>query len=358
MDVHRGSSGVEVKEEFEKEEGISRRRKLALLLVGLLLSGIVGGMLWFYFSQRGNQTTDQTTTQNQGTNQTVTVPPSATTPAEDAKTLQLLKIGFSKEEANQFNSLFSNYAQQEYNQTHLDFAKHYQKNKDLSIAVFNITENFRDSNSVLNKTIDKPNALEFVQKYPPLIKNLNFENSLSLYSRNSTVFNELYRNVLNDPRVTMDRGKLTELASKLFLDLGYGDKVKVLDPSSGNYKEEHLKKSTIQALGNYSVAIYQSGLPKHDRNSLFLLGNATQINTDIVDFSPIVFKSVDGKHFYLTPNASRETWLTAEMLKRINTTGFNILKHPEMFLGLNGKIITNAYNLFDEPYGGSYLEKN
>ena len=41
----------------------------------------------------------------------------------------------------------------------------------------------------------------------------------------------------------------------------------------------------------------------------------------------------------------------------INQTGFPIIKHPEVFEGLNGKIIANAYSLFDAKYGISYVEK-
>lgn len=45
-------------------------------------------------------------------------------------------------------------------------------------------------------------------------------------------------------------------------------------------------------------------------------------------------------------------------LKAIKESGFDIEKHPEMFLGLNGKIITNDWCIFDNPYGIGYIEKN
>jgi len=77
----------------------------------------------------------------------------------------------------------------------------------------------------------------------------------------------------------------------------------------------------------------------------------------ILDFSPLIFKSVNSGDVYLIPNSARETWLTAETLKLINQT-FDIKNHPEMFLGLNGKIIANAYSIFDNPYGINYYEKN
>jgi len=41
----------------------------------------------------------------------------------------------------------------------------------------------------------------------------------------------------------------------------------------------------------------------------------------------------------------------------IQDSGFNILKHPEMFEALNVKIVANAYSIFDAPYGVSYAEQ-
>jgi len=90
------------------------------------------------------------------------------------------------------------------------------------------------------------------------------------------------------------------------------------------------------------------------------LTNATQIDEygdKLVDFSPIVFYSVDGNNFVLTPDAGRETWMLARHLKLIMESGFNILEHPEMFEGLNGKIIANAYSIFDAKYGVNYAEQ-
>jgi len=90
------------------------------------------------------------------------------------------------------------------------------------------------------------------------------------------------------------------------------------------------------------------------------LTNATQIDEygdKLVDFSPIVFYSVDGNNFVLIPDAGRETWMLAKHMKLIIDSGFDILKHPEMFEGLNGKIIANAYSIFDAKYGINYAEQ-
>jgi len=92
-----------------------------------------------------------------------------------------------------------------------------------------------------------------------------------------------------------------------------------------------------------------------DKNTAWLLTNATQISKDIVDFSPITFS--DGNHYVLEIDIPRNTWILAEHLKRIQDSGFEIIKHPEMFEGLNGKVMANAWSLFDAKYGVSYAEK-
>jgi hypothetical protein len=95
-------------------------------------------------------------------------------------------------------------------------------------------------------------------------------------------------------------------------------------------------------------------------DEISLLTKATQIDKygdKLVDFSPIVFNSVDGNNFVLIPDAGRETWMLAKHMKLISDSGFDILKHPEMFEGLNGKIIANAYSIFDAKYGINYIEQ-
>jgi hypothetical protein len=49
--------------------------------------------------------------------------------------------------------------------------------------------------------------------------------------------------------------------------------------------------------------------------------------------------------------------MLAKHMKLINNSGFDILKHPEMFEGLNGKIIANTYSIFDAKYGINYAEQ-
>jgi len=123
-----------------------------------------------------------------------------------------------------------------------------------------------------------------------------------------------------------------------------------------NLINKNLMIQTVHALNNLTLA-YEKGLPKLDKSVEWLLTNCTQISKDIADFSPIIFYSVDGNNYVLESDIPRNTWILAEHLKRIEDSGFEIIKHPEMFEGLNGKVIANAYSLFDAKYGVSYAEK-
>jgi hypothetical protein len=125
------------------------------------------------------------------------------------------------------------------------------------------------------------------------------------------------------------------------------------------FDKELAKDATAKAIGYYGIAVVDRKLPE-DFNEISLLTNATQIDKygdKLVDFSPIVFYSVDGNNFVLTPDAGRETWMLAKHMKLIIDSGFDITQHPEMFEGLNGKIIANAYSIFDAKYGINYIEQ-
>jgi len=147
-------------------------------------------------------------------------------------------------------------------------------------------------------------------------------------------------------------------------NLKISDPIKTIDYSSDlglrlGFDKELAKNATIKAIAYYGIAVVDRKLPENF-DEISLLTKATQIDgygDKLVDFSPITFHSVDGKHYVLTPDAGRETWMLAKHLKLIKDYGFDVLKHPEMFEGLNGKIIANAYSIFDAPYGINYAEQ-
>jgi hypothetical protein len=117
-------------------------------------------------------------------------------------------------------------------------------------------------------------------------------------------------------------------------------------------------KAVAKALAYYGIAVVDRGLPEN-LEELAMLIEAVGIEgygSKLVDFTPITFHSTEGDFAYVI-DSGRDAWMLAKHLKIINDTGFNILKHPEMFEGLNGKIIANAYSLFDAEYGINYAEQ-
>jgi len=141
------------------------------------------------------------------------------------------------------------------------------------------------------------------------------------------------------------------------------DPIKTIDYSSNlglrlNFDKEFAKDATAKAISYYGIAVVDRNLPEN-LEEISLLTKATQIDNygdKLVDFSPITFHSIDGNNYVLIPDAGRETWLLAWHLKSIKDSGFDILNHPEMFEGLNVKVIANAYSIFDAPYGINYAE--
>ncbi len=126
-----------------------------------------------------------------------------------------------------------------------------------------------------------------------------------------------------------------------------------------NFDEVNATNATAKAIGYYAIAVKDERLPE-ELDALKILTAGTQIEKygdKLVDFSPIIFYSVDGNDYMLEIDKPRNTWMLAKQMYLINQTGFPIIKHPEVFEGLNGKIIANAYSLFDAKYGISYMEK-
>jgi len=192
-------------------------------------------------------------------------------------------------------------------------------------------------------------GLNFLKDYPQFAK--DYQIALPVYSTNSTLFKIIYDKFLRDPQITADRNSLFLKALKLYKELNLADK--------------NLFSPTINALNNITIANEQLNLPKLDKNTLWLLVNCTQKPEGkyLVDFSPLIFKSVNSSDVILKPNPARETWLLTkhmeDIIKDVHVVNYiNLTQHPEMFLGLNGKIIANAYSIFDNPYGIKYYEKN
>ncbi len=316
-----------IRREVEKREGVKLRRIVYASALGILGLAALGGLYYQFVFK----------------------------PEQERKPYK--EAGLSKEQADSF---IKNYPQQNGNSTWVSFAKSWVEDKSLADSAF---KTFKDLNKTLeylslsnnkqllssalnaygSKAFEFVNFAEsngfdgvnFLKDFPQFKE--NYKEVLPAYSKNSTLVKTAYDQFLRDDRVSLDKNYLFLEALK-----NYG-KLNLID--------KNLYLQTIQALNNLTIAYKQLKLPEHSKESIWLLTNATQLSKDIVDFSPIVFKSVDGNHVYLIPEPARETWLTVETLKRIKESGFEIEKHPEMFLGLNGKVISNAWCFFnDSPY--------
>jgi len=117
--------------------------------------------------------------------------------------------------------------------------------------------------------------------------------------------------------------------------------------------------ATVKAIGEYAVAVREEQLPE-EFEALELLTEGTQDKTygaKLVDFSPIVFHSVDGNDVVLSMDAPRDTWMLARHVKALVDNGYDVLNHPEAFEGLNAQVIADALSIFDAEYGIGYLEK-
>ena len=117
------------------------------------------------------------------------------------------------------------------------------------------------------------------------------------YSNNfSQLVNGLY-DVVKEARIVDDPIKTTDYSSNLGLRLGFD--------------KELAKNATIKAIGYYGIAIVDRKLPENF-DEISLLARGTQIDgygDKLVDFSPIIFYSVDGNHYVLVPDVGRETWM-------------------------------------------------
>ncbi|MEM2941514.1 MAG: hypothetical protein QW304_08200, partial [Thermoproteota archaeon] len=267
------------------------------------------------------------------------------------------EAGLTQEQADSF---IKSYPQQNGNSTWVSFAKSWVEDQSLADLTFQTFKDLNKTLEYLSLSNDKQllssalnaygskasefvnfaesngyDGVNFLKDFPQFKE--NYLEVLPAYSKNSTLVKTAYDQFLRDDRVSLDKNYLFLEALK-----NYG-KLNLID--------KNLYLQTIQALNNLTIAYKQLKLPEHSKESIWLLTNATQLSKDIVDFSPIVFKSVDDNNAYLIPEPARETWLTVEILKRIKESGFEIEKHPEMFMGLNGKVIANAWCFFnDSPY--------
>jgi len=257
------------------------------------------------------------------------------------------RVGGTDEQIDQF---FSKYPKQNGNETWVDFFKAWVEDQLLAEKTFNDegTGAFKGLIHAVSYIYfvnsNGYDGLSFLQECSQFAR--DYQIVLPIYSKNATFPGIVYNLFMRDPQITTSRYDLALKALQQYQDLDLINK--------------NLCLVSIYGVNNVTIANEQLGLPEFGRNDLWRLTNATQRleGKYLLNFSPIVFKSVNSSDVYLIPIPARETWMLTELLRRINQTGFDILKNPGVYLALNGKVIANDFCLFDEAWGISYYDKN
>jgi len=167
---------------------------------------------------------------------------------------------------------------------------------------------------------------------------------VKLFSEDPVTYAELQRNISQDPRVTVDRSELLSKSSQQFLDLGLHGNVNVLQPGTNEYKSQPLTNHTIQAVSNATLASYQRNLPTLSKDSYFNLGNATQLNPEIGDFSKIVLTGKDGNQVDLWKDTNKVDLSYYTLAMDLSQSPY-VLHKPESFEFFNGLLRQHNYVL-------------
>lgn len=160
------------------------------------------------------------------------------------------------------------------------------------------------------------------------------------------IYDGMYKAAMSDRQITIDRNGVLSDTAQSMLNLGLVNKHPTID--------------TLHGLGNMTVAYKQLGQPQLGNAAVWRLTNATQRSGDIFDAAPIKLEGVNSgtnSSMTITPSPALQAYVTADQLKAITDGGFDIVNHPEMFMGLNAKVIANLWCAFQNPYGLAYAEQ-
>ena len=219
---------------------------------------------------------------------------------------------------------------------------------DYLVDIQKYLEDERLKNEILKFTSDGKITSDEISFLRIISKNSdeNVKSILNIYFDSPKTFNEILRNANNDANVKIDRDVFVGEVCKIAEKLGIGDYVKVLNVKNNSFEIKEINLPTIQAIGNYTLAIKQLNLPIHEKENIWLLTNATMINTDIFDFKPVIVKDMYGNSYViLSKNVARDTWALVEFLKHFP----EIVKYPETYFGIGIGIQQLMYDLVDNP---------
>ncbi|MGB9726444.1 MAG: hypothetical protein ACPLZ8_07385 [Fervidicoccaceae archaeon] len=199
------------------------------------------------------------------------------------------QAGLTDEQANEF---VSRYKEQNGNSTWVSFAQAWAKDQALAEKSFDVFKDLKSSlGYIYFVNSNGYDGLSFLADFPQLKD--NYREIMPAYSSNSSLVRIVFDQFQRDGRIS-DRNALFLEALKAYQEL--------------NLLNKNLLLPTVHSVNNLTIAYKQEGLPRFDKNTVWLLTNATQISnygSKLVDFEPIVFKSVDGNVFYIIPNSAR-----------------------------------------------------
>ena len=185
------------------------------------------------------------------------------------------QAGLSDDKIEEF---IAKYPKQNGNSTWVDFAKSWANNRALAEESLKTFGSLKDSLDYLYFVNSNGyDGLNFLKDFPQFAKNYTLV--LPAYSANSSLVKTVYDQFQNE---------LFLKGLKEYQDL--------------NLIKKNLMIQTVHAVNNLTLA-YEQGLPRLDKDSVWLLTNATQISKDIADFEPNLLGenfNIPFDYYYLT----------------------------------------------------------
>ena len=113
---------------------------------------------------------------------------------------------------------------------------------------------------------------------------------------------------------------------------------------------------TAKLLGNYSKGLTKM-FPSHDSELLKGIVDAANKHRELVDLEPRMIVDYYGNKIVIVScNVTRDFWMLVEHIARCIKDGYNVLSFPEIFEGLKWKVLQNAWDLLDDPYGPGFYD--
>jgi len=159
-----------------------------------------------------------------------------------------------------------------------------------------------------------------------------------------------------------DAGKAWDEINASFVKHAGGNVGNMVDETAHRMLDYNLigkyTPATRAAEENVTLA-YKLGLPALSNQEHWALMNATQRESDVMNYNPIVDHSVNATDVSISIPSSAGTYLMAKQLNMIDNSSLDVSRqHPEFLTALNVKNIMNYWCAFKEQYGLGWQEQN